>query len=699
MRYFMALSLLVILTLTPTHSLQAATLPTGFTETQLTDQLNLPTAMQFAPDGRLFVAQQEGALRVVKDGLLLAAPFLTVNVDSRQERGLLGVAFDPDFATNQYVYIYYTTASEPIHNRVSRFTADGDVALPNSETVILELPELSLAQNHNGGALHFGPDGKLYIAVGENANAALSQDLTSPLGKMLRINPDGSIPADNPFYAQTTGINQAIWALGLRNPFNFAFERGTGRMYINDVGQNTWEEINQGSAGANYGWPASEGETDIPEYTSPLYAYGHGNQPDEGCSIVGALFYNPLSVRFPADYVGDYFFADLCNRWIKSYDAVTDSATDLVTETVGSPVALAVSDDGHLYYATRLGGLYVVDYSDTPAAVITWVRPDGTADETNPFFEWSEVVGAAAYELYLAPTANLYQTLFYGEIPAGGICLEGGCGTRLTSQPGGSLAWLAEGAYSIFVRAKDAAGSALTEWAVNEFTVAADPPAAPNIQPPTGTDTTTPTLHWTTDDNASFFQLYLAPSNNLMAPALPVPFWVSRAEACGNWNGTDCAYTVPEPLTNNTRYSLYMQSWGVGGYSTGGDIPGADGWAARDFDVGMVVGLPANLRLMLGDSIPEFYWDVPLNADSYQIFVALLDAQGGVAEVLHFNETPYAPPEVDCTLEFTCTWTLPTDGPIPAGTYIWAVKAYNGDIPSTVGNADGWAIAETFVVE
>jgi hypothetical protein len=181
----------------------------------------------------LFVCLQGGALRVIKAGTLLSTPFLTVSVDSSGERGLLGVAFDPDFATNQFVYVYYTTPVTPIHNRVSRFTANGDVAVASSEVIILELDNLSTATNHNAGALHFGLDGKLYLAVGENANSANSQTLNNRLGKILRINADGTIPADNPFSTAATGANRAIWALGLRNPFTFAIQPGGGRRIDN----------------------------------------------------------------------------------------------------------------------------------------------------------------------------------------------------------------------------------------------------------------------------------------------------------------------------------------------------------------------------------------------------------------------------------------------------------------------------------
>src|SRR6476469_8186680 len=137
-------------------SATAATLPAGFAETQIAGGLSSPTAMEIAPDGRIFVCLQGGQLRVIKNGSLLTTPFLTVAVDSSGERGLLGVAFDPAFATNQYVYVYYTATSPTIHNRVSRFTANGDVAVPGSEVVILDLDPLSSATNHNGGAMHFG---------------------------------------------------------------------------------------------------------------------------------------------------------------------------------------------------------------------------------------------------------------------------------------------------------------------------------------------------------------------------------------------------------------------------------------------------------------------------------------------------------------------------------------------------------------
>jgi len=330
----------------------AATLPPGFTETEFGASLSgAPTAMEFSPDGRLFICLQTGQVRIIKNGSLLATPFLSLSVDSSGERGLLGIAFDPNFFTNHYVYVYYTVPTFPIHNRVSRFTAAGDVTAPGSEVVILNLDNLSSATNHNGGALHFGPDGKLYIGVGENANGANAQTLSNLLGKVLRINSNGSIPTDNPFYNSATGNNRAIWAFGLRNPFTFAFQPGTTRMFINDVGESTYEEINDGIAGSNYGWPVTEGPTNNPSFRSPIYFYQH----DIGCAIVGGAFYNPPVLQFPSSYLGKYFFADLCGGWIHVFNPASGMATDFASG-INTPVDLHVGPDGALYYLVRGSG-------------------------------------------------------------------------------------------------------------------------------------------------------------------------------------------------------------------------------------------------------------------------------------------------------------------------------------------------------
>lgn len=349
----------------------AASLPEGFVERRVAEGLTGATAMAFAPDGRLFICQQDGRLRVVKNGELLPEPFATFEVDSTGERGLLGVAFDPAFAQNGFVYVYYTVATTPRHNRVSRIKAEGDRAVPESETLIYRLDDLSGATIHNGGAMHFGPDGKLYVAVGENSQGLVAQSLESDFGKILRINPDGTIPSDNPFADPTSGGRRAVFALGLRNPFTFAFGRTSSRLFINDVGENTWEEINEGVAGSNYGWPTVEGPTNDPTLRAPFYAYQHDAGDVRGCAVTGGDFYDPVVSQFPVEYAGKYFFADFCGGWIRTLDA-SDGSTQPFASGIPLPVDLKVGPDGHLYYLARGSDrLYEIFHTGTRAPFVT----------------------------------------------------------------------------------------------------------------------------------------------------------------------------------------------------------------------------------------------------------------------------------------------------------------------------------------
>ncbi len=348
--------------------LTPASLPSGFSESLVAGGLSRPTAMELAPDGRLFVAEQTGALRVIDQGVLQSQPFVSLPVDSSGERGLLGIAFDPNFASDSFVYVYYTATTPFVHNRVSRFTANGDVAIPGSEVPLLDLEALG-PTIHNGGAIHFGPDGKLYVAVGENGTGSNAQTLGNRLGKMLRLNADGSIPTDNPFYNVASGLNRSIWALGLRNPFTFGFQPGTGRMFIDDVGQNTWEEIDDGIAGANYGWPIFEGAAGNPSYRDPLFQYGDGNGPTVGIAIVGGAFYNPATPQFPTAYTGKYFFADLGSGWVRAFDPATRVAYDFASG-ISLPVDLKVGADGSLYYLSHGGQVFRVQYTPGTGPVV-----------------------------------------------------------------------------------------------------------------------------------------------------------------------------------------------------------------------------------------------------------------------------------------------------------------------------------------
>lgn len=327
----------------------------GFTATTVATGVDRPTAMAIAPDGRIFVTAQQGIIRIVANGGgLLPTPFLDIrnNVDSSGERGILGIALDPDFQNNNWVYVYYTSKTPTIHNRVSRFTANGNVVQAGSELFLLDIETLSSATNHNGGAIHFGPSGNLLIAVGDNNDGANAQSLSNLKGKILRIRNDGSIPPENPFYNTASGNKSPILVLGLRNPFSFAIQRDVGRLYINDVGQNTWEEINEGIAGANYGWPHYEGpDRGDPFYQGPVFIYGHTNG---NCAITGAAFYNPVTANFPSSYVGDYFFADFCNGWIRGYD-ITSNSTYLFATGLRFLTDIQVDRNGTLYYLERVG--------------------------------------------------------------------------------------------------------------------------------------------------------------------------------------------------------------------------------------------------------------------------------------------------------------------------------------------------------
>jgi len=330
--------------------------PSGFTRnTSFVSGLDSATAIAQLPDGRLLVAQQGGTLLVRQSSGADVGTMLTLTVDSFNERGLLGVSPHPDFAVNGFIYVYYTTTSGGTHNRISRFTVTGNTA--GSELVLVDLPGLS-AGNHNGGAMHFGADGKLYVAVGDNAVGSNSASLSTPLGKMLRFNDDGTPVSDNPFFNTQTGLARAIWAYGLRNPFTFAVRASDGRIHINDVGQSTWEEINLGAAGANYGWPSTEGPTSASGITAPLFAYDHNNGADgtagffSGCSIIGGAFY-PDSGPFPQAYRGSYYFTDYCSALIGRIDLANGNAAYAFGSVSGSPVGMLVANDGALLVLTR----------------------------------------------------------------------------------------------------------------------------------------------------------------------------------------------------------------------------------------------------------------------------------------------------------------------------------------------------------
>ncbi|MEM6282504.1 MAG: PQQ-dependent sugar dehydrogenase, partial [Chloroflexota bacterium] len=297
---------------------------------------------------------------------------------------------------------------------VSRFTMSGNTIATSTEQLLMEFEELPSTTNHNGGALEFGADGKLYIAIGDGGtDATLSQNLNHRFGSILRINIDGSIPENNPFYNELTGDNRAIWAYGLRNPFVIDVDPVDGRLYINDVGGGSeflasFEKVHDGKTGSNYGWPVYDGqdpEANAPDnYQPALYTYRTGG---DGCAITGGSFYRAAVPLFPSAYNGDYFFGDYCNGWLRVYDADTETVSVFADELGFGLVALATGPDGALYYLqqSRLGRItydgfdLVDDDIITPADALYVLNRAGSSDMALDFNGDGMVTGTDADEV------------------------------------------------------------------------------------------------------------------------------------------------------------------------------------------------------------------------------------------------------------------------------------------------------------
>ncbi|NUM49104.1 MAG: PQQ-dependent sugar dehydrogenase [Anaerolineales bacterium] len=356
------------------------------------DGLNLPVDIAHAGDSRLFVVEQTGVIRIVQaDGTVLPTPFLDITArveygfGEGNEQGLLGLAFDPNYASNGYFYVNYTyctIADCPdygdtpfLYTRISRFsvTANENIANPNSEVVILTIQQPY--GEHNGGDLSFGPDDYLYIGMGDGGSANdpenRSQNGMELLGKILRIDVDGgglapecdpaglyTIPSDNPFVSTANTCNE-IWQFGLRNPWRFSFDRATGDFYLGDVGQWTTEEVDYVPAGyslgLNFGWSAFEGTnpylTDVDPLgyvTMPIHQYPHV----DGCSVTGGFVYRGAALP---ELQGYYFFGDYCSGrvWTLYRNSTNQWQHALFMET--QRVVSSFGED-------EAGELYLVDY-------------------------------------------------------------------------------------------------------------------------------------------------------------------------------------------------------------------------------------------------------------------------------------------------------------------------------------------------
>lgn len=340
---------------------------TGARLAEIVSGLNFPLYLT-APPGdlsRLFIVEKGGVIRIVKDGTLLPVPFLDISaqVSTAGEQGLLGMAFDPDYASSGRFVVHYTDIVGDTRLSSFRASADPDVADAASEAVILTADQPY--SNHNGGQVSFGPDGFLYLGLGDGGSSGdpegRGQDLSDLLGSILRIDvrstPPYTVPADNPFVA-VAGASPEVWSYGLRNPWRFSFDRATGDLYIADVGQNRFEEVDVSPAaagsgrGVNYGWSRMEGAhcfisgCDATGLELPAFEYSHG----QGCSITGGYVYRGGAV--PA-LQGQYFFADFCQGWVRSFRYSGGSATELTDwptlSTGGSIVSFGEDAAGELY--------------------------------------------------------------------------------------------------------------------------------------------------------------------------------------------------------------------------------------------------------------------------------------------------------------------------------------------------------------
>jgi hypothetical protein len=361
---------------------------------------------------RLFVVERGGGVRIVSDGVLQPTPFLTVpNVDTAGERGLLSIAFSPDYPTSGLLYVFTVAQSADAFGEAGdvrvveyRRSANPNLADPASARLVLR-EKHSSAGNHNGGQIAFGPEGLLYVTIGDAANSANAQTLTNDLGKVLRIDPrlqpggaPFGVPASNPF-AGTPNAKPEIYARGLRNPYRASFAPN-GDLVLPDVGEGTWEEVNVGRAtgtaaattlaGANLGWPNCEGLCTPfnPAYTDPVFQYGHtGSGPAEttGCAIIGGYV---VRDRTLAGLTGRYLYGDTCRRDLRTLDlgvAAADPRPAVLSLPPEGGVLIGFGEDGRgCVYAMTTATVYRVAPSSTAAAACPEAAAGASPDTTRP---------------------------------------------------------------------------------------------------------------------------------------------------------------------------------------------------------------------------------------------------------------------------------------------------------------------------
>ncbi len=348
------------------NSTAGPALAAGFTQTQLAHGLSKPIVLDFAPNGDLYIGEQGGKIVILRNGVVQPTPVLALTVFSQGETGLLGMALDPNFATNGFLYVSYTAAlttsvgpNQPFA-RLSRFTVVNGVASPASEKILYTGNQVQLEDgtggnyDHAGNDLQVGPDGKLWWSVGDNVPAISNgENLGNIYGKILRLNLDGSVPADNPFVG-VAGAVPYIYAYGLRNPWRFTF-LPNGQVMTEDTGSNYWEDLDLIQKGGNYGWPFKEGNCGSCGYLNPAFTYGHF--PTDGAASAIMAY---SGTTFPQSYAHTVFFGDYVRNDIEavSFDptyqtGVSDSVFDLNAGTIADMIE---GPDGNIYFASIFEG-------------------------------------------------------------------------------------------------------------------------------------------------------------------------------------------------------------------------------------------------------------------------------------------------------------------------------------------------------
>jgi glucose/arabinose dehydrogenase len=395
----------VVLTLVArTHGAEAApTVPDGFGVEVMTNDVTQPASIAFLPDGRLLIVEQRsGKVRLLRGTSVTTIGTVPSVNSSANERGLLGIAVDPQWPTHPYVYVHYTASSDP-HVHISRFRVSGDLSNTGAGTLTMDVASRYDLVNdipdnqtiHNGGTVRFGPDGKLYDSIGEDSSPCVAQDKTVLGGKILRLDvsrlPDGPgtatralvTPSDNPFVTNSDPDARLVWAWGLRNPFRLQIDPQTGVAYVTDVGEDGWEELDRlDQGGLDFGWPMREGPvshgtscaSNLPAQTEPIWAYSHAAEEDnlEALAIMNAGVYRDRSngtgaARFPAGYSGNVFVSDYYvghmwrlvgsnNSWSLAPAVAGQPSAEHWGEGFSTVSDYALGPDGALWYCQQFVG-------------------------------------------------------------------------------------------------------------------------------------------------------------------------------------------------------------------------------------------------------------------------------------------------------------------------------------------------------